>query len=121
MENKILIYGIIVVIILVGAFILLKDDSGQYDNFSKCLTEKNIKFYGAFWCSHCKNQKEAFGSSFKFVNYIECSLPDISGQTQGCIDAGISGYPTWEFSNGERIEGFVPLETLSEKSGCILQ
>jgi|TARA_Y100000031_G_C8166661_1_gene359691 hypothetical protein len=122
MKNKILIYGIIVVIILVGTFILLKDDSpGQYDDFSKCLTEKDIKFYGAYWCPHCKDQKTAFGNSFKFVNYIECSLPNNVGQTKECIDSGISGYPTWEFSNKERIEGFIPLETLSEKSGCTLQ
>ena len=32
--------------------------------------------YGAFWCSHCHEQKEAFGSqAMKDFPYVEC-YPD---------------------------------------------
>ncbi len=94
--------------------------AGEYDEFAKCLTTSGTKEYGAFWCSHCQNQKRMFGSSFKYVNYIECSLPDGSGQLEVCNNANITGYPTWEFPNGERLSGEVSLEGLALKSGCEL-
>lgn len=97
------------------------DESGAYDNFAKCLTEKGVKMYGAYWCPHCQNEEKLFGSSWKYVTYVECSLPDMGGETQACSKAGIAGYPTWEFGNGERVSGEMPLQQLSEKSGCVLQ
>ncbi len=76
--------------------------------------------YGAYWCSHCENQKEMFGSSWKHVEYVECSLPGNRIQTEFCAKAGITSYPTWEFTNGARIAEEVSLSGLSEKSGCTL-
>ena len=61
-----------------------------------------------------------FGSSFEHVNYIECSLPDRSDQTEICKEAGIKVYPTWEFADGKRIEGQISLLQLSQLSGCNL-
>lgn len=95
-------------------------EPGQYEDFAKCLTEKGVKMYGAYWCPHCQNQEKMFGGSWKYVDYIECSLPNRGGQNAACNNAGINGYPTWEFANGERVEGEVPLQQLSEKSGCSL-
>jgi len=60
------------------------------DVFAQCLTEKGWAMYGAVWCSHCKEQKDLFGESFKFVKYIEC--PD---NIQLCTDKKVVGYPTW--------------------------
>jgi len=94
--------------------------SSQYNNFAKCLTDKGVKFYGAFWCSHCNNQKTMLGTSMQYVDYIECSTPDGQGQTQVCLDANIDSYPTWEFSGGSRIKGEMALLQLSQKSGCSL-
>ncbi len=91
---------------------------GQYDEFAKCMTLKDVKFYGAFWCPHCAEQKAMFGKSTKYLNYIECSTPDRSGQTAICIDKKIESYPTWEFSDGSRLAGVVSIQSLSEKSGC---
>lgn len=90
------------------------------DDFAKCLTQNNLIFYGAFWCQHCQNQKQMFGSSAQYINYIECSTPDGSGQTQACTDAGIKAYPTWEFKDGSRAEGEMTMAQLSQKSGCSL-
>lgn len=61
------------------------------DSFAKCLTEKGWTLYGAVWCSHCKDQKELFGESFRYIHYVEC--PD---NTELCLDKGINGYPTWK-------------------------
>jgi hypothetical protein len=93
---------------------------GQYDALAVCLTEKNTKMYGAYWCAHCQNQKKMFGDSFAKITYIECSLPGGAGQTEECAIAGINGYPTWEFADGSRLEGEVSLEVLAQKSNCSL-
>jgi len=94
--------------------------SGKYDTFATCLKDKGTTFYGAFWCPHCQAEKKLFGSSVKLLPYVECSTPDGSGQTQVCIDKGIKGYPTWEFADGSRLNGEIPLEQLAEKTSCTL-
>ncbi len=87
------------------------------DDFAEYLTENGVKMYGTYWCGHCKNQKEMFGDAFEKINYIECALPDRQGQTKECEEAGITGYPTWEFGDGTRVSGEIPLEYLAEKVG----
>ncbi len=74
--------------------------------------------YGAFWCPHCQNQKKMFGSAADLLPYVECSTPDGKGQLTICKEKNIEGYPTWEFSDGTRLSGEVPLQTLAAKSGC---
>ncbi len=108
------------VIALVAIVLAQKNEPGKYDGFAKCLTDNGVKMYGAYWCPHCLNQKTAFGKSWKYVSYIECSLPDRAGQTELCRKAGIEGYPTWEFSDSSRLEGEVSFEGLAVKSGCTL-
>lgn len=115
---------IIAVIVTIGVFGLgitgktIDSGPGEYDALAQCLTEKSVKMYGAYWCGHCNNQKEMLGKSFKYINYIECSLPNNAGQTKVCQDAGIRAYPTWEFEDGQRIEGEASVEKLKELSGC---
>ncbi|MEM3122374.1 MAG: hypothetical protein QXH60_02955 [Candidatus Pacearchaeota archaeon] len=112
---------VIAALIVAGGYALTLQENkpGKYDAFAQCLTDSGVKMFGAFWCSHCEQQKENFGSSWKKVNYIECSNPDRS-QNSLCNQEGIDGYPTWEFADGSRRSGFISLETLSEISGCPL-
>lgn len=81
----------------------LPASGSNLDDFAKCISSKGIKFYGAHWCPHCKDQKALFGDSAQYLPYIECSTPDSTPenntQLQVCIDAGIQSYPTWDFSN----------------------
>ena len=91
---------------------------GKYDTFAKCITEKGAKFYGAFWCPHCNEQKSSFGRSMKYVNYIECSKSDKSGQTPACIEANIESYPTWIFTDGSIKTGKLAFQEISAKTGC---
>lgn len=93
---------------------------GELDSFAQCLGEKGATFFGAFWCPHCQAQKKMFGASAKLLPYTECSLPDGKTRTQECIDKNIESYPTWEFADGSRETGEVPLATLAEKTGCEL-
>jgi len=80
------------------------------------LTKIDAKFYGAFWCPHCKQQKEMFGSSADRVPYIECTP---GGQrapvAQVCKDARIDTYPTWVIT-GQRYSGTQTLEALAQHS-----
>ncbi len=93
----------------------------NYDAFAKCLSDGGVKMWGAYWCSHCNNQKEMFGDSFQYITYVECSLPERAGQTEECEKAGIKGYPTWENGNGERVSGEMTILQLSQFSGCKLE
>lgn len=87
--------------------------SKSIDGFAKCLKEKGVVMYGAYWCSHCQRQKKLFGDSFKYVTYVECTK-----DVKKCREKKIEGYPTWIFKNGERIAGEATFEELSEKIGC---
>lgn len=124
--NKKLVIGIVVFIVLfiVGVFFLSgKSNSGnstKLDGFAQCLKDSGTTFYGAFWCPHCQNTKAEFGASAKLLPYVECSTPDGQGQLDICKEKGVQSYPTWEFSDGSRLEGEVPLETLAQKSNCSL-
>ena len=121
-QTKIII-GLIIVVVFVlplGYWVYAVGQPGKYDDFAQCLEEKGAVFYGTFWCPYCLNQKREFGRSADLLPYVECSTPDRQGQTQACIDADITSYPTWEFANGERMQGVVPFEVLAEKTECIL-
>ncbi len=108
------------VIIAAIAFLgMSKNAEGKYDAFAKCLTDNGTKMYGAFWCPHCQEQKKMFGDSWNKVTSIECSNPDRT-QTEVCKQAGITGYPTWEFRDGKRAEGLLTFEKLRQMSGCAL-
>ncbi|XP_075524052.1 thiol-disulfide oxidoreductase LTO1-like [Primulina tabacum] len=45
-------------------------------SLARHLRSIGAKLYGAFWCSHCQDQKEMFGrEAAKLLNYVEC-FPD---------------------------------------------
>jgi hypothetical protein len=122
-SKKTIIIGIVVLIIVIGLLFYASKVSGgpgKLDGFAQCLNDKGAKFYGAFWCSHCQNQKALFGSSKRYLPYIECSTQDIRGQLEICTKAGIAGYPTWIFADMSSSTGELSLDTLSQKTGCPL-
>ncbi len=85
--------AIVVVLVFVG--VRANKKPGKHDSFAQCISDTGAKFYGAFWCPHCADQKKEFGTSAKYLVYVECSTPDGKGQTQVCVDEKIEGYPTW--------------------------
>lgn len=111
------------VVIIVGGFGLYQAfkpvPPSKLDGFAECLKTSGAEFYGAFWCPHCQEQKAEFGTSAKYLPYIECSNPDQS-QTQICIDKKIESYPTWYFKDGTSQSGKLELQTLTDKTGCVL-
>lgn len=116
-QNNLIIGAIVVVIVIIGIYYFYPKNvaSGKYDSFAQCLASKNITMYGAYWCPHCQNEKRAFGDSFRYVPYVECTE-----DVQKCLNAGIRGYPTWIFPDGNKLVGFQELQKLSEASSCPL-
>ena len=116
------IYAVLIVAGFGGAYYLGIRSQHKYDGFARCLTDRGVKMYGAFWCPHCTEQKEKFGASFQYAPYVECGVKgQTSGKTQVCQDAGIQHYPTWQVPpTGERVERVFSLEELSDRTGCTL-
>lgn len=112
--------ALLAVALIVGGIIWSAQAPGQYDAFAQCIDESGATFYGAFWCPHCQDQKAIFGKSERLLPYVECSTPDRRGQLPVCQEAGITGYPTWEFADGSRISSVLSLEQLSRETGCSL-
>jgi len=122
-KQSVYIIGIVIFAILLTLGLSLLNNGtatgpGEYDDLAMCLEEKGVKFYGAFWCPHCQEQKKVFGASAKLLPYIECSTGNAAGQLPVCIDAKIDSYPTWEFSDGEMLIGIMELEDLAARAGC---
>jgi hypothetical protein len=80
------------------------------------LTQSGVKMYGAYWCGHCQHQKEAFGSAFSQINYIECDPKGKNPRPKLCEQARIQGYPTWEIK-GKLYPGVQSLQNLAVLSG----
>lgn len=135
-KNIFIIIGILIIILGGGYYLITQNNSqttsnnsqttspssqiNSYDEFAQCLTQKGVKMYGAYWCPHCNNQKEMFGSSWQYIDYVKCALRNSRGQTPSCREAGIRAYPTWVFPDGRKIEGELSFKELSEYSGCQL-
>ena len=81
------------------------------------LTEIDAKFYGAYWCPHCQQQKMAFGASAERLPYIECSPNGQRGApATACLVADIKNFPTWVIE-GRRLDRALTLEQLARYSG----
>ena len=119
-RNVILIAVLIVVVFAGIVYFLKRKHVGRLDAFAQCLTAKQAKMYGAFWCPHCAEQKEMFDSSVDYLPYIECGVKGSRALEPVCTQVGIKRFPTWIFADGTRVEGKQELTFLSDKTGCAL-
>lgn len=90
--------------------------NGYAEGLAIHLAKTNIKFYGAYWCPHCQDQKAMFGPAARLLPYIECDPRASNGQPTVCAKAGIRAFPTWEIG-GQKLEGVLSLEDLARLSG----
>ncbi|MDG2991312.1 vitamin K epoxide reductase family protein [Candidatus Synechococcus calcipolaris G9] len=78
------------------------------------LTDTGAVMYGAYWCSHCHDQKQLFGKeAAKQIPYIECDANGKDPQVELCQAKAIRGYPTWEI-NEQMYSGSRPLTELGQ-------
>jgi thiol-disulfide isomerase/thioredoxin len=91
---------------------------GKYADVAKCLTEKGVVMYGAYWCPHCQAQKEAFGDDVQFLPYQECDDGAKGGNHALCLEKGVSSYPTWVFPGQGNLVGQQPIFVLAKIANC---
>jgi thiol-disulfide isomerase/thioredoxin len=83
----------------------------------KYLNAKGVKFYGAYWCEHCQEQKSLFGAAAAAkLSYIECDAKGENSQRQLCKDLNIKYFPTW-IIDGKYFNGTKDLKEIASLSG----
>jgi hypothetical protein len=81
------------------------------------LSRVGARMYGAFWCSHCAEQKEMFGAqAARVLPYEEC-FP--TGYRKGvtmadaCAAQHLEGFPTWVFPDGTKVRALLDVRRTS--------
>ena len=78
------------------------------------LKSLNSRMFGAFWCSHCYDQKQELGyEAMKSIPYVECDREGYNNERDLCKEREVPGYPTWEIG-GKLFPGERSLEELRE-------
>lgn len=117
-------YWLVAVLVVAVALVYLTQGGasapGFYDEFAKCVANSGAKMYGAYWCPHCADQKKMFGSSAKYLPYVECDPRGNNADEKACDAAGVKGFPTWTFSDGTKNEGDLSLRQLAIRTNCTL-
>ena len=81
------------------------------------LRDSGARFYGAYWCPACQEQKALFTASADRLPYIECTPEGRGGpRAVNCLTRNIETYPTW-IIDGQRHTGVVSVERLARASG----
>ncbi len=80
------------------------------------LSDSGARFYGAYWCPACQQQKALFEASADRLPYVECT-PDGRGGPRdfACVANDINDYPTW-IIDGRRYTGVIPVDELGHIS-----
>lgn len=94
--------------------------AGPEDPYLKALAnhlqDSGARFYGAYWCRACQDQKALFAASAKRLPYTECAPSGPNGPlTAACTVQDIRRYPTWVVE-GRRLTGVVDTERLARAS-----
>ena len=81
------------------------------------LADTGAKFYGAYWCPRCQEQKAVFSASAKRLPYVECSPDGRRGPlSKACAAENIKSYPTWIIGD-RRMTGLQKPRSLAMSSG----
>jgi uncharacterized membrane protein len=81
------------------------------------LEKSGAKFYGAYWCPRCQEQKALFEASAKRLPYVECKPGGPKGpEALTCASKNIKNYPTW-IIDGRRYVGVRNPKALAADSG----
>ncbi|OGD63667.1 hypothetical protein A2215_02030 [Candidatus Berkelbacteria bacterium RIFOXYA2_FULL_43_10] len=92
------------------------EDDAYKEALAKDLAAKGMVMYGAYWCTHCNNQKETFGDAFQYIDYVECDPKGENANPDECAAQGVDGYPTWIYQ-GVKYSGEQSLEKLAQIVG----
>jgi uncharacterized membrane protein len=81
------------------------------------LRDSDARFYGAYWCPVCREQKDMFEASADRLPYVECTPNGRNGALNfTCVANEVRDYPTWVI-DGRRLVGLVSVDQLASMSG----
>jgi uncharacterized membrane protein len=81
------------------------------------LDASGARFFGAYWCPACMDQKELFRASAPRLPYVECTPSGRNGPLSiACQDNQVRDYPTWTIA-GQRRTGVLQPGELARMSG----
>ena len=117
-----LVVGLGTLFVIGGAGVLGQPNGHSATNplsLAQHLKAMGVRFYGSWTCPACKRQLNLFGlQDSDAIPYVECNKPEqYPDQAKLCRNADLRVYPTWELSDGSRLEGVQSLETLRRWSG----
>ena len=90
--------------------------SAYAEGLAQHLASSGARFYGAWWCPHCQEQKRMFGEAARYLPYVECDPRSSDAKPEDCRRAGVRAFPTWVIG-GRKYEGTLSLEELARLSG----
>jgi len=100
---------------------ITKPSSSKAMSLAQDLKKLDARMYGAYWCSHCFNQKQNLGTEAKeYFEYIECDKEGVNSQFPLCKSKKVPGYPTWEIQ-GKLYPGEKSVDELQRLVSDILQ
>lgn len=119
MKKKAISALVTILIIVVIVAVLLYATIGKTPNVTvsadaaKYIGNHSIVYVQA-GCIHCKEQEDLFGDNWKYITSLDC----VSSQanTQICINANITGTPTWVI-NGNQYIGVQSIQELENLTG----
>lgn len=80
------------------------------------LRDSGARFYGAYWCPACQQQKALFEASADRLPYVECTPNGRNGvRNFACVANDIKDFPTW-IIDGRRHTGVIPIAELARIS-----
>ncbi|KAL6781296.1 LTO1 [Auxenochlorella protothecoides x Auxenochlorella symbiontica] len=100
------------------------ESSQEAMSLAERLRAAGARMYGAFWCSHCYEQKLEFGrEAMAAFPYVECyptgwhpgMEPDAACTA---VPGGLEGFPTWVIG-GKKSEGDLTLQQLEERLSAL--
>ena len=107
----IIIIALLIIMPIVAKFGLQDNPNIPSKSLTKCIASK-ATIYTTETCIYCKKQERMFGENYKYLNVIDCKKEPLK-----CIEAGITGTPTWVI-DGQQLPGVQSLEKLKEVTNC---
>ncbi len=110
-ESKVYLILVIVIVVIIAVIFWLRGNGGIDEELARCIGQ-NSELYVKEGCPACERQEELFEENYQYLNIIDCSE-----DLQKCIDAGISGTPTWIIDD-TLYPSVRSVEELKQLTGC---
>ncbi|ACL72672.1 vitamin K epoxide reductase family protein [Thioalkalivibrio sulfidiphilus] len=118
-----LLNSVVVTAVILGTLhvyysdLLSPREDPRLEALAQHLTDSGALYYGAYWCPACQQQSRLFRGASDRLPYVECAPGGRNtSMTLQCVNAGVSGFPTWVI-NGRRYQEVLQPEELARRSG----